>query len=127
MKTPFLRRTLCAALGGAALLALAAPVSAQDAAWPTKPITFIVPNPPGGLVDTSARIVADPLAKLREPEPLKAPDIPSILVETGFITNPEEETKLKDDAYQDELADALMAGIARYFERNPPLARDKPM
>lgn len=58
---------------------------------------------------------------------LKAPDIPSILVETGFITNPEEETKLKDDAYQDELADALMAGIARYFERNPPLARDKPM
>ena len=48
-------------------------------------------------------------------------------METGFITNPEEETKLKDDAYQDELADALMAGIARYFERNPPLARDKPM
>ena len=58
---------------------------------------------------------------------LKAPDIPSILVETGFITNPEEESKLKDDAYQDELADALMAGIARYFEKNPPLARDKAM
>ena len=58
---------------------------------------------------------------------LKAPDIPSILVETGFITNPEEESKLKDDAYQDELADALMAGISRYFERNPPLARGSAM
>ncbi|MBP7132167.1 MAG: N-acetylmuramoyl-L-alanine amidase [Aquabacterium sp.] len=58
---------------------------------------------------------------------LKAPDIPSILVETGFITNPEEEAKLKDDAYQDELADALMAGILRYFAKNPPLARDKAM
>ncbi len=58
---------------------------------------------------------------------LKAPDIPSILVETGFITNPEEEAKLKDESYQDELADALMAGILRYFEKNPPLARDKAM
>lgn len=58
---------------------------------------------------------------------LKAPDIPSILVETGFITNPEEETKLKDEAYQEELADALMAGIVRYFEKNPPLARDRAM
>lgn len=56
---------------------------------------------------------------------LKAPDIPSILVETGFITNPEEETKLKDEDYQNELADALMAGILRYFEKNPPLARDR--
>lgn len=58
---------------------------------------------------------------------LKAPDIPSILVETGFITNPEEESKLKDEAYQDQLADALMAGIQRYFEKNPPLARDRAM
>ncbi len=58
---------------------------------------------------------------------LKAPDIPSILVETGFITNPEEESKLKDDSYQDQLADALMAGIARYFEKNPPLARGNAM
>lgn len=58
---------------------------------------------------------------------LKAPDIPSILVETGFITNPEEESKLKDGSYQDELADALMAGIARYFEKNPPLARSSAM
>lgn len=58
---------------------------------------------------------------------LKAPDIPSILVETGFITNPEEESKLKNDSYQDELADALMAGISRYFEKNPPLARTTAM
>ncbi|PSJ23859.1 N-acetylmuramoyl-L-alanine amidase, partial [Streptosporangium nondiastaticum] len=42
---------------------------------------------------------------------LKAPDIPSILVETGFISNPEEESKLKDEGYQAELADALLAGI----------------
>jgi len=56
---------------------------------------------------------------------LKAPDIPSILVETGFISNPDEEAKLRDDAYQNKLADALMAGIRRYFERNPPLARKR--
>ena len=56
---------------------------------------------------------------------LKAPDIPSILVETGFISNPEEESKLKDEAYQAQLADALLAGIQRYFARNPPLARNR--
>ncbi len=56
---------------------------------------------------------------------LKAPDIPSILVETGFISNPEEERKLQDEAYQNELADALATGIARYFARNPPLARNR--
>jgi N-acetylmuramoyl-L-alanine amidase len=56
---------------------------------------------------------------------LKAPDIPSILVETGFISNPEEESKLKDEGYQNELADALMSGISRYFARNPPLARNR--
>ena len=56
---------------------------------------------------------------------LKAPDIPSILVETGFISNPEEESKLKDEGYQAELADALLAGIQRYFARNPPLARNR--
>ena len=58
---------------------------------------------------------------------LKAPDIPSILVETGFISNPEEEAKLRDDDYQAKLADALMSGIRRYFERNPPLARNRAM
>jgi N-acetylmuramoyl-L-alanine amidase len=56
---------------------------------------------------------------------LKAPDIPSILVETGFITNPEEETKLKNERYQTELADALMAGILRYFEKSPVLPRKR--
>ncbi|MFY9478752.1 MAG: N-acetylmuramoyl-L-alanine amidase [Aquabacterium sp.] len=56
---------------------------------------------------------------------LKAPDIPSILVETGFISNPEEERKLQDESYQNELADALATGITRYFARNPPLARNR--
>ncbi len=56
---------------------------------------------------------------------LKAPDIPSILVETAFISNPEEEAKLRDPLYQSKLVDALVAGIARYFARNPPLARTR--
>lgn len=56
---------------------------------------------------------------------LKAPDIPSILVETGFISNPDEERKLQDVDYQLELADALTTGITRYFARNPPLARNR--
>lgn len=51
---------------------------------------------------------------------LKAPDIPSILVETAFISNPEEEKRLNDDAYQDRLADAILAGIKAYFARHPP-------
>jgi len=56
---------------------------------------------------------------------LKAPDIPSVLVETGFISNPEEETKLRDDDYQAQMADALLAGVQRYFARNPPMARNR--
>lgn len=56
---------------------------------------------------------------------LKAPDIPSVLVETAFISNPEEEKRLNDPAYQDELADALLRGIKRYFANNPPLARSR--
>jgi N-acetylmuramoyl-L-alanine amidase len=58
---------------------------------------------------------------------LKAPDIPSVLVETAFISNPEEEAKLRSGPYQEELADALMRGIERYFARNPPLARSRPL
>jgi N-acetylmuramoyl-L-alanine amidase len=54
---------------------------------------------------------------------LKAPDIPSILVETAFISNPEEEKKLRDRAYQDKMADAISDGIRRYFAKNPALAR----
>ncbi len=56
---------------------------------------------------------------------LKAPDIPSVLVETAFISNPEEEERLRSDAYQEQLADALMRGINRYFAKNPPLARSR--
>jgi N-acetylmuramoyl-L-alanine amidase len=54
---------------------------------------------------------------------LKAPDIPSILVETAFISNPEEERKLNDEAYQEKMAQAIFKGIKRYFTKNPPLAR----
>jgi N-acetylmuramoyl-L-alanine amidase len=56
---------------------------------------------------------------------LKAPDIPSILVETAFISNPEEEARLKDDAYQNQLADAITKGIRRYFAANPPMAKSR--
>lgn len=56
---------------------------------------------------------------------LKAPDIPSVLVETAFISNPEEEKKLADDAYQTKMAESLLAGIKRYLSKNPPLARNK--
>jgi N-acetylmuramoyl-L-alanine amidase len=56
---------------------------------------------------------------------LKAPDIPSILIETAFISNPEEEAKLTDDAYQDQMADAILTGIRKYFAKNPPLAKNK--
>jgi N-acetylmuramoyl-L-alanine amidase len=56
---------------------------------------------------------------------LKAPDIPSILVETAFISNPEEESKLRDPDYQDKLVDALASGIAKYFAKNPPMARKR--
>jgi len=56
---------------------------------------------------------------------LKAPDIPSILIETAFISNPEEESKLTDDAYQDQMADAVLKGIRKYFSKNPPLAKNR--
>jgi N-acetylmuramoyl-L-alanine amidase len=54
---------------------------------------------------------------------LKAPDIPSILVETAFISNPDEEQKLRNPAYQVKFADALAEGIRTYFKKNPALAR----
>jgi N-acetylmuramoyl-L-alanine amidase len=57
---------------------------------------------------------------------LKAPDIPSVLVETAFISNPEEEIRLREVGQQNLLADALMRGIERYWARNPPLARNRP-
>ncbi|APA86771.1 N-acetylmuramoyl-L-alanine amidase [Paraburkholderia sprentiae WSM5005] len=56
---------------------------------------------------------------------LKAPDIPSILVETAFISNPDEERRLNDDAYRDRMANAILTGIKRYFAANPPLAKSR--
>ncbi|WP_426164696.1 N-acetylmuramoyl-L-alanine amidase [Pseudoduganella sp. R-34] len=56
---------------------------------------------------------------------LKAPDIPSILIETAFISNPEEEARLLDDDYQDKIADAIVKGIRRYFAKNPPLSKNR--
>ena len=56
---------------------------------------------------------------------LKAPDIPSVLVEAAFISNPSEEAKLNSEEFLTRLADALMRGIERYFSKNPPLARNR--
>ena len=56
---------------------------------------------------------------------LKAPAIPSILVETAFISNPQEEDKLRDPDYRHQLVEALFTGIDRYFAKNPPIARHR--
>jgi N-acetylmuramoyl-L-alanine amidase len=56
---------------------------------------------------------------------LKAPDIPSILVETAFISNPDEELKLRNEAHQNQFAASIRSGIKRYFAQNPPLGRAK--
>jgi N-acetylmuramoyl-L-alanine amidase len=56
---------------------------------------------------------------------LKSPDIPSILVETAFISNPEEEKRLNDEEYQATLATAILSGIKRYMASNPPLAKSR--
>jgi N-acetylmuramoyl-L-alanine amidase len=56
---------------------------------------------------------------------LKAPDIPSVLIESAFISNPEEEEKLRSHEYQNQLADAIMRGITHYFSKNPPPARNR--
>ncbi len=56
---------------------------------------------------------------------LKAPDIPSILVETAFISNPEEEQKLRSDRHQAKFAESMHDGIRRYFADDPPLARSE--
>lgn len=54
---------------------------------------------------------------------LRSPDVPSILVETAFISNPNEERRLNDRAYQEKLADAIVGGIRQYFKSNPPVRR----
>ncbi len=51
---------------------------------------------------------------------LRSPDVPSILVETAFISNPAEERKLRDPAHQKRLAEAVMGGVRNYFESTPP-------
>lgn len=56
---------------------------------------------------------------------LKSPDIPSILVETAFITNPDEERRLNDSGHQDKLVGAILSGIKKYFAANPPLAKTR--
>lgn len=52
---------------------------------------------------------------------LRSPDVPSILVETAFISNPAEERRLRDPAHQKQLAEAVMGGVKNYFEAAPPL------
>ena len=56
---------------------------------------------------------------------LKSPDIPSILVETAFISNPEEERRLNDDSHREKLVEAIMMGVKKYFSSNPALAKPK--
>ena len=56
---------------------------------------------------------------------LKAPDVPSILIETAFISNPEEEARLNDHVYQDQIAKAILRGIRNYFDKNPPVAKSR--
>lgn len=51
---------------------------------------------------------------------LKSPDMPSMLVETAYISNPSEEHKLRDAAWQSRLADAIAAGVMKYFRAHPP-------
>ena len=58
---------------------------------------------------------------------LRAPDIPSILIEAAFISNPEEEAKLRTAKYQEDIADAIMSGIRRYFANNPPKVQSRLM
>jgi len=56
---------------------------------------------------------------------LKSPDIPSILVETAFISNPTEERRLRSDRYRGKLASAILSGIKRYFSQNPALSKPR--
>lgn len=51
---------------------------------------------------------------------LKSPDVPSVLIETAYITNPDDERNLDSDAYQDRLARAILAGIRNYFQASGP-------
>ncbi len=111
MKTPFLRRTLCAALGGAALLALAAPASAQDTAWPTKPIRVIVTFPPGGSADAIVRAIS-PRVSERLGQPLVIENRPGAGGNIGLTAV----AKAEADGYTLGLgaAGALSANVSLY-------------
>jgi len=61
----------------------------------------------------------------RQQERRRAPDIPSALIETAFISNPDEERRLNDDAYQNKLADAIVRGVKQYFIKHPPSPKAK--
>lgn len=86
-----------------------------------------------GTIDVSTRIAQQVLSEIRKVGPvhkhnvqhagfmvLKSPDIPSMLVETAFISNPQEEKRLNNHAYQTRLARSIMAGIRKYFQNNAP-------
>jgi len=111
MKTPFLRRTLCAALGGAALLALAAPTSAQDSAWPAKPIRVVVTFPPGGSADAIVRAIS-PRVSERLGQPLVIENRPGAGGNIGLTAV----AKAEADGYTVGLgaAGALSANVSLY-------------
>jgi tripartite-type tricarboxylate transporter receptor subunit TctC len=111
MKTPFLRRTLCAALGGAALLALAGPASAQDSTWPTKPIRVIVTFPPGGSADAIVRAIS-PRVSERLGQPLVIENRPGAGGNIGLTAV----AKAEADGYTVGLgaAGALSANVSLY-------------
>ena len=84
-------------------------------------------------IDASGRVAKNVLSEIRKVGPvhnetvqharfvvLKSPDIPSVLVETAFISNPREERRLNDSKYQAKLATAILRGVKRYFKNNPP-------
>lgn len=86
-----------------------------------------------GTIDVSSRIADQVLDEIAKVGPvrkkdvqyarfvvLKSPDIPSMLVETAFISNPQEERRLRDPAYQRKLAVAMLRGVKSYFHTNPP-------
>ena len=56
---------------------------------------------------------------------LKSPDIPSILIETAFLSNPDEESRLIDNNFQEKMALAILGGVKRYFSKNPPLSKQR--
>ncbi|WP_318512722.1 LysM peptidoglycan-binding domain-containing protein [Photobacterium leiognathi] len=79
--------------------------------------------------DVASRVLRElrKVARLHKTSPqyaslavLKSPDIPSLLVETGFITNPTEERLLNTASHQNQLANAVYKGVLQYFEANPP-------